>query len=781
MVVGTDPIAPRPAGLSTGTSPPGFSAGVGNCIHGSDERVGQPTSSSLSTAGGVGWECLYQRDASHGLGRKGYCRGRYSPDTMRCFVEDAQYSGAEFGGCRDTSLSAAGRVGRSDPEYGLGRRGFSPGRYAPDSKRCLASASPTREDAPTGCRNVSKSSAVRVGITDPEYGLGRRGPRQTEVSSTWHCLRHDGPPAIQSLGSCKMNPAIRDAEYGLGQRGSRRHQNSDEVRFGMSDESSARSEPPQERHGRRPPDQRLKDGRQTGKSLQFVPLTPRPTRDPRAQVLKHWNFSSFNRLAGGSDDEGPDVFRKPPLPRAISPGRSARRCSASQPPTTRSSRTGASISPSVSVGSGRRGFASRDLSPRQQSPNNPLGLCWTGTKEGGLEKGQQSFGLWGASDRSVSPSLSNCRHGNAPDFFFDGGLPTCIGRGKRRVDTKVGGLGQADHFLSSGVALDDKGHGHAMHDSFQDGLLRGIGHGKRHIDHVDHFVGLGTAAGDIGLHGHSKDDVYEGGLERGVGRGKRHIPVLDHFDGAGCAGPELVLPKSLAQGSTGVSLDADARLGPPLDCVHAGSASDLDFPASNNVGTLAWISPAVSRSPSPRQVSETLRAETPRMAECRRVAIRKEYARVASESLMAVRPEVSLSWPTRPGRHGPFPRSSSPGVDVHDLGARRGDGLRTAPSSLWMRWAGSAEWPMDGSLPSQDQAVGADAEFRPAQAAGIDLGEHRTRVGDVARFDADRNQRPTGGGTDWWTSGRSGRNRKSCSPPQLRTSSRRRPRKSMPN
>lgn len=520
------------------------------------------------------------------------------------------------------------RIGRVDPEYGLGRRGGRrPSRSPTGIEHCLRSdsAPPPRCQTFVGGQSRGRSCEDR----DAEYGLGRIG-RPTIQKSKGAALgiQHDSSKhqvfqTDEQLTNRTSEIPQTDRSCKTVQSGTASEASDAQLTWRTSSESQftwrTSSEPPR-RHWRQPG----ADGNRGRKTLQWAGPTPRSTRSTRAEVLRNGMKSSIF--------EFPESPKKPPLPpktRMVDASSDAGRLGASQESaflvergrgTPRMPDSPHSLLRVPGAYSGRtspgrtlsRTSSARSMrSARSKSPGDPLGLRWDGTDEGGWEdnapalwKGgyqkshQQSPRQSSLQSSRQSPRQSpGTRRGHGRDGFQDGDLPSCIGRGKRHID-------HMDHFTNSGTATEDvDSHGHSRGDSFEGGMLRGIGRGRRSFGKTggaDHFTNSGVALGDDGLHGHERGNTYVDGIQWGIGNGKRHIPLAEHFEAVGA-------PKTAPVLSEGKRVDGKGNSGD-------GMRSTLVGEVSNSV------------------------------------------------------------------------------VDVHDLPKRQSVDCRTAPSDLWMRWQGSAAW-----------------------------------------------------------------------------------------
>lgn len=323
------------------------------------------------------------------------------------------------------------------------------------------------------------------------------------------------------------------------------------------------------------------------------------------------------------------------------------------------------------------GAASRQGSMERSARSEPLGLCWNGTDEGGLESNLPALLI--ANSHASSPLRL---HGNPRDACLNGGLPPYIERGRKKgTDNKVW-----DHFVNAGEVVDQR-HERGGEQIERDYVRRGSPYGKRHFGdapNADHFLDMDVAAGDVGLHGNSRSDVLEGGLPRYVGAAKRHVPRLDHFRNCGETESEPQVPALIQQ------LSAEAELGAPAVVRHQAGARcsstartpsrDAREQHGEQAANLRWPWPA----PLLEAVGASRRADTSRSGSpaLRQIEVCKEYVRAAT------------SKPSPTSGSG-TPGSCPAGLDSASPSPGAGHTLRRpnrtlAPSDLWMRWPPSA-------------------------------------------------------------------------------------------
>lgn len=410
---------------------------------------------SPAVAGSLG-ERIVRADPEYGLGRKARSpspvatgRGRTSGFGDGGALGDP-YERARMAGSQDRDPDVAGSVGnrviREDPEYGgMGRKARSPRLQANHSSRdgfgeggCLGDPFERAQLSPAP--DAAGSVGARIARLDPEYGLGRRGLspwQQTDGNADGFgeagCLgdpfeRARLIPLPGAAGSLAPRITRLDPEYGLGRRGLSPRGNSPRSTSPWYHQmDSQRSQPGSQGLGSsrlhlyagRPRSAcSLNRGEDAKKSINWTPPSPRPTRPARAKVLEE-GARSMVPLAG-------EYMRPPPLPlsgRATTPLRRSPTANTPARPAWGLSWSARSRSPSR--------CSSRGSSSARRAPQgrDGLGLCWSGTSDGGWDDGNYSSALW---TRRRSPS-GDAFHKGHGDVFCDGGLPNCISRGRRKA------------------------------------------------------------------------------------------------------------------------------------------------------------------------------------------------------------------------------------------------------------------------------------------------------------------------------------------------------------
>lgn len=732
-------------------------------------------------------------------------------------------------------------------EYGFTRLGTTPPSQSPSLRRgpetfaaAIASGSAVAAPPPrvtntfrttvSGPAAPERLTSNREAHMDPEYGLGRKGSRRNlDSTGAADCLRSPKQTLLTSRSTEMLfGESLRHRDdFGLirkatGEFSPGRHSSSSSRHLWTcmqgvdspvsgrgrgssvdSDRERAASEPP--RPARRPPPE-WSGGHAARKILNQAAVTPRPTRQARAEVLSAAMRSAH--FEGGSVACNGQAWR-PPLPKSQS-----QQCLRKAVSKEAVSKEALAL---------QLTSAQNSLSPTQRA-RDPLGLNWEGT-----DADRGPFGHWDRAassarwDRSNSPAPGDEgfyiveaaeRRGHNRDVYQNGDLGTYVGAGKRRVHLEPSSeaflRAIGSHPDAAGIARDSP-HKHRIRASF--GQVGG----------KDHFISAGTAAGDEYLHGHRRTDTFEGGIERNIGAGKRHIAVLDHFTGTGQVTDVKSPPVLFQRGHRWMAPDEAREDEAPTIITAAGmmkwqapgrprsptpvpppppqtpgspwSPSRSSLGSRNSprrpsslrdaaVGTIGGGAPGSDggggTSPNAsagmkwpwRQDSlaslasggaTPRRAETPRMA-AQRLEVTRSIYEQAAEAAEAVA-ERTLSPKGRKCTNLVGQKPSTPlGEDFFGRRQLRGAGPGTAPSEPWMRWRhGIAAPPAAAAAVAEArQAVehpkapnGAPAVWPSspgAHAAGLDVAASTTdRYSRSRRYDPPL---PKGGGLSWLVASR---------------------------